>query len=333
MSDLDAMRTHFSTKGMFAELPLEQAARAFRDFCAEHFCSIGIEVRDDERFHASFENLPIDGNVSVARVAVNAERIARTVPMIAADADDRLTLLVNTTGKRCVVRQCGRDLAHEPGTATLFSQSHPVEFLDLPPTPCLQVVMNREILALRVVHLEDRLAVEAGANPDAMRLLTNYARLLLDSGQGIGHGPDKAISSHLVDLAALVLGAVCDSAAQAQEHGVRAARLAAVLDHVATEYSDARLSAAVVAARLGVTPRYVHLLLDESGQSFSQHLMERRLAAARDLLADPKQLHRKISDIAYAVGFTDVSHFNRSFRARYGLTPSDVRARAIRGLD
>jgi AraC-like DNA-binding protein len=35
-------------------------------------------------------------------------------------------------------------------------------------------------------------------------------------------------------------------------------------------------------------------------------------------------VHR-IIDIALACGFADISYFNRAFRARYGVTPSDVR--------
>ena len=34
------------------------------------------------------------------------------------------------------------------------------------------------------------------------------------------------------------------------------------------------------------------------------------------------------STIAYNLGFNDVSHFNRSFRQRFGCTPSDVRSAA-----
>ncbi len=33
----------------------------------------------------------------------------------------------------------------------------------------------------------------------------------------------------------------------------------------------------------------------------------------------------RISDIAYRVGFSDISYFNRSFRARFGCTPKAAR--------
>jgi AraC-like DNA-binding protein len=85
---------------------------------------------------------------------------------------------------------------------------------------------------------------------------------------------------------------------------------------------------------LGVTPRYVHLLLEETGKSFSHHVLERRLDCAAALLRDPQWWKRKIADIAAEAGFTDLSYFNRSFRRQFGATPSDIReaARSMPGV-
>ena len=85
------------------------------------------------------------------------------------------------------------------------------------------------------------------------------------------------------------------------------------------------MSAAAIATLLGVTPRYIHLLLEETGRSFTHHLLERRLKAAAALLRDPRQFDCKITDIATEAGFTELSYFNRAFRRHYGATPSDVR--------
>ena len=88
------------------------------------------------------------------------------------------------------------------------------------------------------------------------------------------------------------------------------------------------MSAAAVAASLGITTRYVHLLLEDTGQSFTHHVLERRLDRAAMLLRDPLWGHRKVADIAAEAGFTDLSYFNRSFRRRFGGTPSDIREAA-----
>jgi AraC-like DNA-binding protein len=43
------------------------------------------------------------------------------------------------------------------------------------------------------------------------------------------------------------------------------------------------------------------------------------------MLSDPRLADRKISEIAFAVGFGDLSYFNRAFRRHYVVTPSEVK--------
>jgi AraC-like DNA-binding protein len=77
-----------------------------------------------------------------------------------------------------------------------------------------------------------------------------------------------------------------------------------------------------IVGTLGLSRRYIQQLLEETGQSFTERLVERRLERAFAMLTDPRRLHLAIIDIALAAGFSDVSHFNRVFRRRFGDTPS-----------
>ena len=67
---------------------------------------------------------------------------------------------------------------------------------------------------------------------------------------------------------------------------------------------------------------------DHAGTTFSEYVLEQRLALARRLLADPRQRREKIASVAFAAGFGDLSYFYRAFRRRYDELPTDVRARA-----
>jgi AraC-like DNA-binding protein len=117
----------------------------------------------------------------------------------------------------------------------------------------------------------------------------------------------------------------------AQQRGARAARRAAILREIECRSGDPGLSAITIALLLGVTPRYVHLLLEETGKSFTRHVLEQRLERAAALLRDPQLRHRKIADVAAKAGFADLSYFNRAFRRYFGVTPSDLRGAADRG--
>jgi AraC-like DNA-binding protein len=111
---------------------------------------------------------------------------------------------------------------------------------------------------------------------------------------------------------------------------VRSARLTEILGAIENQSHDPSLSAITVAQRLGVTSRYVHLLMQDTGRSFAGHVLLKRLGMAATMLRDPSFQARKIAEIAQLAGFTDVSYFSRAFRQRYGMTPTELRDRAMR---
>lgn len=71
------------------------------------------------------------------------------------------------------------------------------------------------------------------------------------------------------------------------------------------------------------TSRLAHLFRDEIGMSIQAYVRERRLLMAAMLLV---QTHEQIAQIAYGVGFGDVSNFNHAFKRRFGMSPRQYRA-------
>jgi AraC-like DNA-binding protein len=165
----------------------------------------------------------------------------------------------------------------------------------------------------------------------AQRLLFGHLRTGFNIHLSAGRATDL-YGEHIIDLVALALGAKGEGRVVAEERGARAARLAAVLREIERRGGDPGLNALTVALLLGITPRYVHLLLEETGKSFTHHVLERRLEKAAALLRDPQLRRRKIADIAAEAGFADLSYFNRAFRRRFGATPSDIRDSANSAL-
>ena len=108
---------------------------------------------------------------------------------------------------------------------------------------------------------------------------------------------------------------------------MRAARLAALKADIARHFGDPALSVGAVAARHGISPRYVHKLFEDDGRTYSQFVLDVRLERAREELRDPRVATRTVSAIAGYVGFGDLSYFNRTFRRRYGMTPTEARRR------
>lgn len=160
---------------------------------------------------------------------------------------------------------------------------------------------------------------------EPLRLLRRYLASLWDEPLD---APElqKTVSRQVYDLVALALGANGDAAESAQAGGLAAARLNEAKAYALAHLRRPGLSLDEIARRQGVTPRYLRMIFEREGEIFSQFVRDRRLELAHRMLSSGPSADRSISAIAYDAGFGDLSHFNHAFRARYGATPSDIRA-------
>jgi AraC-like DNA-binding protein len=113
--------------------------------------------------------------------------------------------------------------------------------------------------------------------------------------------------------------------------GLRGARIASVLAQINENFADQQFSTRVVAERLGLSVRYVQDLVQGSWLSITDRIMARRLDKARTLLTEDRQCVLRISDVAGACGFNELSYFHRSFRRRFGASPAKFRIQSMNG--
>ncbi|MFF8727006.1 helix-turn-helix domain-containing protein [Streptomyces sp. NPDC015171] len=83
-----------------------------------------------------------------------------------------------------------------------------------------------------------------------------------------------------------------------------------------------------IADQHGISLRYLHRLFQQHGTTVSSWVRARRLEGARGELAQPGAAHRAIAAVAARWGFTSPSHFSRTFRESYGMSPAQWRAAA-----
>jgi AraC-like DNA-binding protein len=191
------------------------------------------------------------------------------------------------------------------------------------------LVVEREMLLALVPTAEELACRRIPASPALVSLLGGVLDLAAQLGPDLDTPAREAVSRHLVDLLALVLGAKGDTAELARGRGLAAARLMVIKRFVVAQLSEPTLSVREAATRHGVSPRYVQLLFEQTGTTFTSFLMEQRLLAVHDRLTNHPGRRASIARIASDCGFRDLSTFNRAFRRRFGATPSDIRAEAL----
>jgi AraC-like DNA-binding protein len=305
------------------DFPEHKRIDAYREIYSRTIVKHDVEPLGDQpfRFEADLRSLPGLGLASSHFSPCHRWHTAEQV-----DSDDLLFGIALSGG--CVLHQRGREaVIAQQGEAVLASAAHPVDVIIGTTSRHIALRLPRAVLEARIADLDAWNARRIPSNIEGLPLLVGYVGALR-LGELTNSAYCDLVVSHVYDLVALLLGAKGDVRHLAQQRGGRAARLGAILREIDRRSGDPGLSAVTIALLLDITPRYVHLLLEESGKSFTHHVLERRLDKAAMLLRDPRWRHRKIADIASEAGFTDLSYFNRAFRRRFGATPSDIRESA-----
>jgi len=169
-------------------------------------------------------------------------------------------------------------------------------------------------------HLRQRLDL----TPE-WRLLQRYGEALFDELDALTPDQIALSSRHLHDLTLSAFG----SREPGPLPGTMAARLRLIKEDIAGLLSQHDLSPDLIAARHGISTRYLRMMFAEEKSSFRAHVLEERLRQAHATLSAPEAAGRAISDIAGASGFSDLSWFNLSYRRRFGQTPRETRAEAM----
>ena len=309
------------------DAPDRERPGIYRDFFGRSVMGIDVEPMRDATFDADvvLQSLP---GLQLFSGHVYGSRNRRT-PELLADGRDEFTLFVNLGGPY-LISQCDRELLLADGEATLVSTADPCSFMHHPPGGVLALRFPRLQLTPLASGLEDCCLRPIRRDTVALQLLTRYVQVGWEERTIASGDVQRLFVTHVGDLMAHALGATRDGEHMAQRRGLSAARLHALKQDIGQRLDQADLSVGELARRHGCTPRLVQRLFEQEGETFTEYVLAQRLARAYRLLGDPRRQGEKISAVAYDCGFGDVSYFNRMFRRRYGVAPSDVRAQALR---
>ena len=169
------------------------------------------------------------------------------------------------------------------------------------------------LLACPAAGVGVRVRGDAGAGA----LVAAVLRALAEHADALTARQARVTTRHLLGLVAM---AVCEASPRPPRG--RALLLQQAVEEAERTLDDPDLTAHQLARRLCISTSYLTKLFAERGLSFGRWLLGRRLDRAWDELAPEVRDGRTITEVAFACGFRDSAHFARTFRARFGTTPS-----------
>lgn len=305
------------------EVPQSERVSMLREFYGRRLPGADVEVKKGEPVEGGFTSHALPEAQLLLGTLIGV-RIVRARHLLA-DGNDSLALIVNRSGTIGIAAR-GRDALVRPGEAVLVSAAEEMSFERLSAGEFFTLRVPRRALEPMVVDVDDAVMRIIPGNVAGLKMFADYGVALVKENAFEQTALRQLAVSHLHDLMALVLDPTVEAGAMAEQRGGRAARLRQAKLVIVNNCWRQDLSIAAVAGQLGVTPRYLQRIFESDGKTFSSFLVEQRLKRAHRMLRGIEFVERPVSSIAYDVGFSDLSYFNRCFRRAFGATPSDVRS-------
>jgi len=306
--------------------PAEQFSY-YREAICQAFMNLTPEPARGTGFPAQVQSITV-GRGAINRVSFPEHMVRRSRADIAA-SDQRCFYLNLELAGRCTILQDDREISLSAGQVGIFDSDRTF-VLGHDRGPSLGVIsfwVPADALCSRLPPGVDIAPARLSDDPYVGALIVDTARSLNANALRLPPADAAALFGVLLDLVALSLSRSSHSETRATASFADATTLAlrrAIHDRL----REPGLTVATIARMVGISERYVHKLLARAGTSFSELVMERRLdGVARDL-RDPGGAIRDIGAIAFDWGFSDLSHFTRRFKQRFGTRPRDWRAHA-----
>ncbi|MCA1535910.1 helix-turn-helix domain-containing protein [Bradyrhizobium sp. NBAIM03] len=305
--------------------PHEQFAY-YREAICQAFMNLTPEPAAASGFPASVEHVRL-GDAAINRVSFPEHLVRRSAADIAASDRSCFYLNLKLAG-RCRIQQDGREISLSPGQVGIFDSDRQFALLH-DRGPQLRVAsfwVPAEALRERLPASFDVVAARLSDDPVVGHLIVETARTLSEGALQMSEDEGVRLFRALIELVAVSLSRSSRLHA-AEAESLADATTLAVKRAIHRRLRQPGLAVADVAAAVGISERYVHKLLARSGSGFTDYVIDHRLdGAARDL-RNPTMAEHAIGAIAFDWGFSDLSHFTRRFKQRFGCRPRDWRAR------
>lgn len=267
------------------------------------------------------------GTLDLTQVSSNVQHVSRGPALISGDTRDWLLVQIQRRG-RGIVQQDGREAHLVPGDFVFYDTTRPYDLHFQDPQHDLIVVrLPRSELEPHVVNLHELTATTVPGSCAAGHLLLSMVetlqrdidRLHPSSALGVAEGVTSIIAAGLRSLP----GANARRPSQ-----LSAFHVARVKAYVMENLRDPELSITRIAAAMKLSPDHLSRLFRAEPVPLSRLIWQQRLDACRRELCDPRLAQRSVSEIAFSWGFNDATHFSRSFKEQFGMTPREWRQEA-----
>lgn len=234
--------------------------------------------------------------------------------------DDLLVCLHNA--ELSIVEQDDREARIGMGDIVLIDPARPYSAHFRSNSKLLVFKVPRAFLAGRAAPLGVRTAIPIRPTAGAAGFISHMLSAIPQHVSRLDSNARTIIQSHVLDLIGIAFAQLSPGGHAPQSRWLGVARLRS---EVNARIADPGLSAARVAAGANMSIRHANALLAHEGTSLARLITDLQLARVEAALNDATMANLSIKEIASRWGLSDMTHFGRIFKKRFGSSPRDYR--------
>ncbi len=314
--DRPIVRRHYSTSGCAPD----QALGHWRESIAEAYFNLQLAPLDGQPLAGEVDIWDLS-SIQLSRLESTGLRYQRSARDCRAQESQALVTVPLEDDVE--FSQLGRTTRCAPGQFLLEISDAPYDFGYGQKNAMWVLKFPSQALKARIGDPSKFSARRYDSTTGTGRLFRDYLRLV---AQHCEHQSTvnalSLMGTHLIDLLAISFQQHPD-ALQSSASPVREAHLVRTKAFILRNLADPTLAPETIARACSISPRYLHSLFKDTGESVSSWIKDQRLQAAYQALNTANGM-TPIAQIAYGVGFSDHAHFSNAFRRKFGHAPSDM---------
>ncbi len=293
------------------------------DWIDRLFGGLKSDLYNDSQFDGRMATVHA-GDIVLTRLEANRHRVMRSSSLARTSDIGYLKIVAPWVG--CAgVEQKGREAWVTPDQWSIYDTTDSYAVANPVRVEHLIVMVPKDHLVERGLALDPLMARRLGGSGGVARLALETMRSAYRELPGMSEAAARGVGdaiTQFVHLSMLDLAGIGTAVTQ------REALRERIKQHVAEHLGDPALSVDGIAHALNCSRRHLYNAFSEEPDGVAGYILHRRLDACRKAFDGRANDRRSITDIAFSLGFSNMAHFSRVFRAYLGVAPSDYRRAA-----
>ncbi|WP_321790087.1 MULTISPECIES: AraC-like ligand-binding domain-containing protein [Paraburkholderia] len=232
---------------------------------------------------------------------------------------DNFEISLTLSGKTIIV-QNDKEIVQRPGDIVIFDTSRPFDYALPEGDDQIVIDVPRVLLEQYLPNADELVGNLLSGQSTFGRLVGTMFRDVGLSGYGGAPAVAARVGTAIVDLVATAFDV--EFGARARAPLGNSGALARIKSFMLDQLTDSSLDVETIATANNISVRSLHRLFGAEGTTVMRWLWQQRLCASYKALAEGRS-HR-VSDVAMQFGFTNFSHFAKSFRQAFGVLPQSL---------